>query len=542
MKRRADDRLGSPLASRSLMPILRLVLGDQLTRSLSALDGMESRDVVLMAEVREEATYVPHHKQKIAFVLAAMRHFADDLVREGVSVDYVALDNRFNTGTLATEIARAVKRHRARRVVATHPGEWRVLEMLRLLQAEIGVPIEIRDDDRFICSAADFARWAGDRKTFRMEFFYREMRRATGLLMANDEPAGGQWNFDHDNRKTLPKDLAAPQRPRFAPDATTRSVIDLVGRRFRDHFGDLDNFGWAVTRKDALLALDFFIEHCLDLFGDYQDAMRNGDPFLFHALLSPYLNVGMLTAREVCARAELAWRQGAAPLNAVEGFIRQIIGWREYVRAIYWHQMPGYAATNHLEAKRGLPWFYWSGETRMRCMADAIHSTKRHAYAHHIERLMVTGNFALLAGVAPAEIEAWYLAVYIDAYDWVELPNTHGMVMFADGGLLASKPYAASGAYIDRMSDHCGGCAYDVKQKLGAKACPFNYLYWNFMIENEARLSRNPRLAMPYKNLARMKPEQRDAITRQSQQFLEGLARNGTDMPEEGPAQEELDL
>jgi deoxyribodipyrimidine photolyase-related protein len=285
-----------------------------------------------------------------------------------------------------------------------------------------------------------------------------------------------------------------------------------------------------VTRVDALKVLDHFIAHGLQKFGDYQDAMRHGEPFLFHALISPYLNVGLLTAREVCVAAEAAWKKGQAPLNAVEGFIRQILGWREYVRGIYWHQMPAYAEGNHLNAHRALPDFYWTAHTRMRCMADAIQSTKRHAYAHHIERLMVTGNFALLAGVEPKQIEAWYLAVYVDAFEWVELPNVHGMVMFADGGLLASKPYAASGAYIDRMSDHCSGCAYDVKVKRGPKACPFNYLYWNFMIENEDVLKGNIRLAMPLRTLAKMAPTQRAEIVADSQAFFETIAAHGTDL------------
>ncbi len=363
---------------------------------------------------------------------------------------------------------------------------------------------EILDDDRFFASRASFAQWAKDRKQLRMEFFYREMRKHSGLLMEGDEPAGGQWNFDHDNRKALPKDVKPPPRRRFEPDAVTQEVMELVTQRFPDHFGDLGPFGWAVTREDALEALDHFIDACLPNFGDFQDAMKQGNGFLYHAILSPYLNVGLLTAREVCERAEMAWREGLAPLNAVEGFIRQILGWREYVRGLYWLKMPDYAESNALDAKRPLPWFYWSGETDMNCMAQAIGDTKRHAYAHHIQRLMVTGNFALLAGLDPAQVEEWYLVVYADAYDWVELPNTHGMALFADGGIMASKPYAASGAYIDRMSDYCGRCAYDPKVKLGPKACPFNLLYWDFLMRNEAKLKANPRMAMPYRTLEKM--------------------------------------
>lgn len=504
---------------------LRFVLGDQLTRSLTALADIDpARDIVLMVEVEAEARAVPHHKQKIAFLLAAMRHFAETLRSEGIRVDYVRLDDKQNTQDFSGELARAVARHRPASVILTEPGEWRVEEMMRGWAKTLPVPVEIRADDRFFCSRAEFATLASARKTGRMEFFYREMRRRTGLLMRDGAPEGGQWNFDPDNRKALPRGLPVPPRRRFQPDSITREVLDLVAARFSDHFGDLEPFGWAVTRPDALVALDDFVTVALPHFGDYQDAMKSGEDFLFHSLISPYLNCGLLTAREVCERAEAAWRAGLAPLNAVEGFIRQIVGWREFVRGIYWTEMPGYAGSNHLKARRDLPEMYWSGETPMRCMAECIGATRRHAYAHHIQRLMVTGNFALLAGVEPAQIEAWYLAVYADAFEWVELPNVHGMVMHADGGRLGSKPYAASGAYIDRMSDYCKGCTFDPKVKLGPRACPFNYLYWNFLIENEAVLSANPRMAMPYRTLARMPSTQRAEIVRAAAAFLGGLA------------------
>ncbi|MFO1150617.1 MAG: cryptochrome/photolyase family protein [Alsobacter sp.] len=504
---------------------LRLVLGDQLTRDVSSLADLGAGDIVLMVEAADETTYVRHHRQKIALVLSAMRHFAAELSAEGVEVDYVRLDDEGNTGSFSGELARAVARHRPSRLVVTEPGEWRVWAMMQGWSAAFDRPVEIRADDRFVCSRGRFARWAEGRKAFRMEFFYREMRRETGLLMEGEEPVGGQWNFDRDNRKSLPAGLTPPGRLRFAPDAMTREVLDLVASRFPDHFGDLEPFGWPVTRAQALEALAHFVEVALPRFGDYQDAMKRGEPFLFHGLVSTSLNLGLLTARETCGAAERAWKAGHAPLNAVEGFIRQVLGWREYVRGIYWLRMPGYAATNALGAKRDLPWFYWSGETDMACIAQVVGETRRNAYAHHIQRLMVTGNFALLAGIEPRQIEEWYLAVYADAYDWVELPNTHGMVMFADGGLLASKPYAASGAYIDRMSDYCGGCRYDPSVKSGPKACPFNPLYWNFLIENEAALSGNPRLAMPYRTLARMSPQRRAEIVREATAFLEGLGQ-----------------
>ncbi len=506
------------------MTTLHLVLGDQLTRSLSALDGFDpAHDIVLMMEVADETTYVPHHKQKIAFILSAMRHFAHELETEGLRVDYVKLDAPDNTGSFTGEIARAVAKHKATRIIVTEPGEWRVWDAMRNLSQQFGVPVEIRDDDRFFCSRARFARWAEGRKSYRMEFFYREMRRETGLLMEGDEPAGGQWNFDHDNRKSLPASVRVPQRARFEPDAITQEVMALVEKRLPDHFGSLETFGWAVTRTDALEALTYFIDVCLPSYGDYQDAMKQNEPFLFHSIISPYLNCGLLGAREVCLATELAWKKDKAPLNAVEGFIRQVLGWREYVRGIYWRHMPDYADGNALGASRPLPQFFWSGNTRMNCVSQVVRETRDNAYAHHIQRLMVTGNFALLAGIRPAEIEAWYLAVYADAYEWVELPNVHGMVMFADGGLLASKPYAASGAYIDRMSDYCSSCAYDVKLKSGPKSCPFNRLYWHFMIENAEALARNPRMAMPYRTLSKMSDERRAEITREARAFLDTM-------------------
>ncbi len=499
------------------------MLGDQLSRGLSALADLDpARDVVLLAEVMGECTYVPHHPQKIVLVLSAMRHFSRALAARGVRVDHVALDDPANTGTLSGEVARAVARHRPARIVATHPGEWRVLQAMQGWEGETGIPVEIRDDDRFLCDLGWFRRWAHGKKQLRMEFFYREMRRATGLLMEGEVPAGGAWNFDAENRKALPKGLSPPAPLRFAPDAITRAVMDLVAARFPTHFGGLDGFAWPVTAQDARAALDDFITHRLAAFGDYQDAMATREPTLFHALVSTSLNIGLLSPRECCEAAEAAWREGRAPLNAVEGFIRQILGWREYVRGIYWLRMPGYAALNALGATRPLPWFYWSGETAMNCIAQVVRQTREIAYAHHIQRLMVTGNFALLAGLDPAQVNAWYLAVYADAFEWVELPNTHGMAIHADGGVMASKPYAASGAYINRMSDYCRGCRYDVKASTGPRACPFNALYWDFIARHASRFAVNPRMAMPLRTLERMDPARVAALRAQAAEFLDG--------------------
>ena len=510
--------------TRPIMTALRIILGDQLSLDLSALDDLDpARDVVLMMEVMEENTYVEHHKQKIVLVLAAMRHFAETLRQRGLTVDYVSLDASDNTGSFTTEIERAVTRHRPKRIVLTEPTEWRVQAMVEGWEALTGLPVEIRSDDRFFASRARFSAWASGRHGWRMEYFYREMRREHGLLMEGDLPAGGEWNYDRENRKRLAAGAVPPARRRFLPDASTREVIALVERRFPDHFGELQEFGWPVTRSDALRALGDFVEHGLPHFGDFQDAMKADAPFLYHSLLAPALNLGLLSPRETCKAAEDAWRSGGAPLNAVEGFVRQILGWREYVRGVYWTLMPGYADQNALQATRDLPAFYWTGATDMRCLREAIGSTARHAYSHHIQRLMVTGNFALLAGIAPRQIERWYLAVYADAFEWVEMPNTLGMAVFADGGQMASKPYAASGAYINRMSDFCAGCTYDVKQKTGPKACPFNYLYWAFLIRQKERLSDNPRMAMPYRNLAGWPRERKAKILAEADAFLNQL-------------------
>ncbi|MGB0410419.1 MAG: cryptochrome/photolyase family protein [Pikeienuella sp.] len=500
-----------------------LVLGDQLSPDLSSLQAAGGDDIVLMVEVMAEATYVKHHKKKIAFILSAMRHFAETLRGAGRQVDYVKLDDPENTGDFSGEIARAVKRHGASGVIVTEAAEWRVLEMMKDWEHALGVPVDILPDTRFICDHAEFSHWAAGRKQLRMEFFYREMRRKTGLLMQGAEPEGAKWNFDADNRKPAKPDLFMPRPPRTAPDDITSEVLMLVQDVFEDHFGDLTPFWFAVDAAGAEAALEAFVEQALPRFGDYQDAMLRDERFLYHSVISQYINAGLLDPLAVCRRVERAYHEGHAPLNAVEGFIRQIIGWREYVRGIYWLKMPEYVDMNALEAHRPLPDFYWTGDTDMACLRAAVTQTREEAYAHHIQRLMVTGTFALLIGAHPREVHEWYLAVYADAFEWVELPNTLGMSQFADGGLLGSKPYAASGAYIDRMSDYCQGCAYKVKQKTGQGACPFNSLYWDFMARNEAKLRANPRLGPTYRTWDRMKDETKTAHRQGAAAFLARL-------------------
>ncbi len=506
------------------MATLRLILGDQLCTSISSLKDYDSGcDIILMCEVWNEATYVRHHKKKIAFLFSAMRHFARSLAKNGLRVQYTTLDDPSNTGSFKGEVARILKNHSIKNIVITHPGEYRVLNDIKNWESEFGIPVEIRSDDRFLCSVEEFAVWAKDHERLRMEYFYREMRKKYGILMEKDKPIGGQWNYDTQNRKPPKKGLKLAPPYINQVDEVTQEVITLVAERFQDHFGDLEPFYFAVTRHQALEALQLFIEQRLSYFGDYQDAMIQGEPWMYHSHISFYLNCGLLLPLECVNAAENAYRQGQAPLNAVEGFIRQIIGWREYIRGIYWLKMPDYVEQNFFEATQALPDFYWTADTQMNCLHQCVSETKRHAYAHHIQRLMVLGNFALIAGINPAQVNEWFLIVYADAYEWVELPNVSGMILFADGGYLASKPYAAGGSYINKMSNYCKNCHYKVTKKTGPDACPFNYLYWDFLKRNRKKLGSNPRIGMMYATLDRMSDDKKKAITEDSKKFLRNI-------------------
>ncbi len=500
-------------------PVLVPILGDQLTRTLASLRGRAKDDtVILMMEVWDEATYVKHHKQKIVLIFSAMRHFASELRDAGWTVDYVTLTDEDNSGSFTGEVARAIERHDPREVRVVEAGEWRVQQQIEEWADKFACAVEILADDRFICSHAAFSEWADDRKQLTMEHFYREMRRKTGLLMREDgKPEGGEWNYDKDNREPPPKDaqgaIAPPRRRVFEPDQVTREVIDLVEAQFADHFGDLENFGWPVTRDDAEKAADDFFAHRIECFGPFQDAMVHGKDDMYHSMLSTSINLGLLDPLDLCRRAETAYENGTAPINSVEGFIRQIIGWREDVRGFYWRFMPGLETDNALGASRDLPEFFWTGETEMRCLADCIRSTRENAHAHHIQRLMVLGNFCLIAGIDPAQVQDWFLVVYADAYQWVELPNVSAMILYADGGKLATKPYAASGNYINKMSDYCGECVYSPAKKTGEGACPFNPLYWRFMTSNRETLESNHRVGRVYATWDRMEAErQRDYL------------------------------
>jgi len=520
---------------------LILILGDQLDRRSAAFDGLDPRqDVLWMAEVAHESTKVWSAKARIAVFLAAMRHFAAALREEGLNVDYHAFDATTpesiadpdadtNGGmatppsTLEARLAVTLRAQRPERVILVEPGEWSVREALRGVLDAAGIDWEERPDRHFLCSHEQFAAHARGRRQLRMEFFYREMRQWHRVLLdAAGDPEGGQWNYDVDNRGRFgaggPGALEPPlRRPRrFTPDAITRAVLEMVEARFATHPGALNEFDWPITRAQALEALADFIEHRLERFGLYQDAIWTGEPWLFHSRLSVALNLKLLDPREVIDAAERAWRAGRAPLAAVEGFIRQVLGWREYVRGVYWQSMPDYAQRNALQASAPLPAFYWTGDTDMACLRDAIGQTLRLGHAHHIQRLMVTGLYALLLGVEPRAVHEWYLAVYVDAVEWVEMPNTLGMSQYADGGTMASKPYVASGKYIQRMSNACAGCRYDPARATGPKACPFTTLYWDFLARHETTLRTNPRMAMQLRNLARLDAEARAAIAAQA--------------------------
>ena len=498
---------------------LILILGDQLNEDASALSDVDpAHDTLWMAEVMEESTHIASSKQRTTVFLSAMRHFAEQLQTRGWPLIYSQLDDPHNTGTLAGELSKAIAKVQPQQLLMTAPGDWRVLQSLRAVAKEHALPLEIRDDTHFFSTVREFAKHAEGRKQLRLEYFYRELRQKTGILMADKKPIGGQWNFDTDNRGSFGKQgpgvLPAPTR--VPPDAITQNVMRMVNEKLADHPGSIAQFGWPVTRAQALVALDEFIAHRLPSFGLYQDAMWEGEVWLYHSHLSCALNLKLLNPREVLVAAEAAFHNGHAPLAAVEGFVRQILGWREYVRGIYWTHMPEYVEKNTQQTFEVLPDFYWTGQTDMACLRDAIGQTLQHGYAHHIQRLMVTGLYALLLGVEPKQVHAWYLGVYVDAVEWVELPNTLGMSQFADGGLMASKPYVASGKCIDRMGNHCKGCRFNPAESTGDTACPFTTLYWDYLSRHANMLAQNPRMLMQLKNLNRLSEEQRSAIALQA--------------------------
>ena len=507
---------------------LVIVLGDQLNGDAAVFDDFNrSSDVVWMAEVAEESTHVWSHQARTALFLAAMRQFRDKLRSQKTRVDYQQLDDPKAVPDFSTALQSAIQRLRPQRLVMVQAGEWRVQQLIEQTAKQAKLPLAVLPDRHFLGTLDEFDQYADGRKQLRQEYYYRELRRKHGILLDDDgKPLGGKWNYDAANRgsfgKSGPERL--PSAPKFRKSATTQEVLELVNERFADHPGRLEYFNWPVTPMQAERALAAFLEHRLPHFGQYQDALWTDQPFLYHSLLSSSLNLKLLDPLQVVLRAEEAYHSGHAPLESVEGFIRQVLGWREYVRGIYWRFMPEYLERNHLGADRPLPDFYWTGQTDMNCLQQAIGQTLEHGYAHHIQRLMITGLFALLLGVQPQAVHEWYLAVYVDAVEWVELPNTLGMSQYADGGVMASKPYCATGKYVQRMSNYCTGCRYDPAKATGPDACPITTLYWDFLARNRQQLSGNNRMTMQLKNVERKSNQKIAEVRRQASRLSETLS------------------
>jgi deoxyribodipyrimidine photolyase-related protein len=507
---------------------LVLVFGDQLDSGSAAFDGFDTgEDAILMMEVKEEATYIPQHKIRLVFFFSAMRHFADDLKARGYTIYYVALDDPNNRGSFGAQIKRWVHKLRPKRIICVRPGDFRVLKSLQKTAKNLNCELDVRSDRHFISTVNDFKAFAKGRKSLLLETFYRKMRRDNDILMKDKDPVAGKWNFDKDNRgvfgKKGPPKIKPPRS--FHPDQTTRDVIKLVQRELPDSPGRLEDFDYPVTHEQALAAWRDFVKHRLEHFGTYQDAMVTGHPYLYHSRLSCVLNLHLLDPRKVIDGAVQAYRDKNVPINSVEGFVRQILGWREFVRGVYWLKMPGYAEMNALQADLPMPAFMWTAETDMNCIDMCIRQLIDHAYAHHIQRLMVMGLFALLLGVRPYEVHQWHLSMYADAIDWVSLPNVMGMSQYGDGGIIATKPYAASGSYIDRMSDYCAGCIYNPKESARENACPFTTLYWDFLSRNQKRLRKNPRMGLQFRNLDRKSDSDLNKIRKKADRLKSDLTQ-----------------
>jgi deoxyribodipyrimidine photolyase-related protein len=502
---------------RGRVETLAVILGDQLDPENPALADLDAQtDAVLMMEVAEESTHVASHRQRTAMFLAAMRHFAADLQARGTRVRYVKLDARGNTQSLDDEVSRAVRTLEPARIAVTEPGEWRIADSAERWREVTRTPVDVLPDPHFTATHDMFETWARGRKELVMEYFYREQRRRLDVLVDGKKPVGGKWNFDADNRARFPSapNARTPYRPR--PDDVTVGVMETVTRRLSHLPGAIDTLPWPVTRRQAKRALDDFVEHRLPHFGTYQDAMWTGEPWLYHSTLGAALNLKLLAVRTCVDAAVEAHRSGHAPLNAVEGFVRQIIGWREFIRGVYWREGASYRTRNALEHHGDLPEFYWTGETEMVCLSESIGQVLEFGYGHHIQRLMVTGNFALIAGIEPQQVNDWYLGMYVDAVDWVTTPNVIGMALHADGGVVGTKPYAASGRYISRMSNYCANCRFDPGQRVGDDACPFTTFYWDFLIRHRRRFENNHRMRMILANVDRMEASEQREIRKRA--------------------------
>jgi deoxyribodipyrimidine photolyase-related protein len=509
---------------------LRLIMGDQLNASHSWYKDKDESVLYVIAELHQEASYVKHHIQKIAAFFAAMNAFADALQSAGHEVLHLTLEETCSYADLSDLIMQLCAQFNVEKFEHQRPDEYRLLSQLESINFQsANIAYACVDTEHFVLPFEEIVKYFKPGKATRLESFYRKMRQTHNIMMESDGPLGGQWNFDAENRNKLKKsDLDDIPEPLIFEN----DFVDLLARLKTHkigHFGEIgDTLLWPVTRKQSLALLDYFCEHGLPKFGRFQDAMTANSRHawsLYHSRLSFAMNAKILSPMLVIKRAiaEFEARPDEISVAQIEGFVRQIIGWREFVRGMYWVNMPSYGDLNSLDAERDLPDYFWSGNTKMNCMQRSLGQSLETAYAHHIQRLMVIGNFCLLAGIDPAQVDEWYLGVYIDAIEWVEMPNTRGMSQFADGGLIASKPYTASGSYINRMSDYCSGCQYSVKEKIGESACPFNSLYWHFMDRHKDRFSKNPRIGMVYRNLEKMDPTLRKETLQRAEWVLDNL-------------------
>ncbi|WP_299874593.1 cryptochrome/photolyase family protein [uncultured Cocleimonas sp.] len=503
---------------------LYVILGDQLDHKSLIFDDVDKQqDCFWMAEVKEEATHVWSHKQRIALFLSAMRHFAESLKQRDLPLHYLTL-NDHDYSTLAEALGATIKEHNPESVWLVRPGDYRVFKSIAQVCKQHDVELKQLHDQHFLSTPSEFKQWTSGKKQVRLEYWYRELRKKYHILMEDDKhPLGGKWNYDQSNRKSFNKDgpQDIPKTIDWKADKITTEVITLVNDNYPDHPGELEQLEWPVTPEQAQQALDRFLDECLQNFGDYQDAMWTDEPFLNHSLISSSLNLKLLHPLDVINAAETYHREKGAPLAAVEGFIRQILGWREYVRGLYWLNMPDWLEMNGLQANNDLPDFYWTGETDMNCLHQSIKQTLKYGYAHHIQRLMITGLFSLIYGVKPKQIHEWYLAVYVDAVEWVELPNTLGMSQYVDNGIMASKPYAASANYINKMSNYCKDCRFKPSEAIGDNACPFTTLFWDFLDKHEADFANNPRMGFMLKNLRRKSDDDLEQIKKQAAAFRE---------------------
>ena len=503
--------------------ILRLILGDQLNSQHSWFEEQNDSVLYVLMEMRQETDYVKHHIQKVIAFFLSMRNFADELREQGHHVQYLKISDPRNTHDLESNLHEIIKEENIELFEYQLPDEYRLDIQLKAISNSLSIQSRSIDTQHFLTERAYLEDFFKGKKTFLMESFYRQMRRDYEVLMDGKEPIQGKWNFDHENRSAL-KDKTLLKKPKLSPKNVTTIKLEIESAGIQT-IGNVenDNFLWPVSREESLDILNYFCETLLVNFGKYQDALTTWDPFLFHSRLSFAMNSKMLSPLEVVRKVENHWvsNQQEIGIAQVEGFIRQIIGWREYMRGVYWAKMPEFSRMNFFSHQRKLPEWFWSGKTKMKCLSHSISQSLDLAYAHHIQRLMVTGNFMLLAGIDPDQIDEWYLGIYIDAIQWVEITNTRGMSQFADGGIVGTKPYVSSANYIKKQGNYCAHCAYNPAKKIGEGACPFNSLYWHFYDRNREKLEKNPRIGMAYRTLAKMK--NKDEILAQAEKYLQEI-------------------